>query len=423
MDSPPEPRSNGLKVLILSPFFPSFAPWLFKGGVPSGTPAVYHTLKGLARLGAEVHCMFYDGRGEILQGQEPVQSIDGIHCYFHPLALEPFWNAIRRVSPVRDETTFSLFKFRYASDLLYAAWTASRVAQKIRPDLVYGISYYCVPASWVARRNGVPAISRHLGIFRGYNMELSVVRKWALRCPADCWIICDDGGQGDVVAQGLGVPDEKIRLWRCGVNKDIYRPDFDGEAFKREKGIPLNKKIVMSISRLMPWKRIDRMLDALAKVKDQYRDFLMVIVGEGSEKERLERMSHERDLGPFVRFAGGVPYNEVARYLHIADLFLSTNDFFNIGNNVIEAMICGRCIITLDNGATGEVIANGENGVLIDYQKVHEELPKAIVTLLEDDEGRSKLGRAARQYAMGTYQTWDERIEMEFSLLKDLAGR
>jgi glycosyltransferase involved in cell wall biosynthesis len=69
------------------------------------------------------------------------------------------------------------------------------------------------------------------------------------------------------------------------------------------------------------------------------------------------------------------------------------------------------------------VIANGENGVLIDYQKVHEELPKAIVTLLEDDEGRSKLGRAARQYAMGTYQTWDERIEMEFSLLKDLAGR
>jgi glycosyltransferase involved in cell wall biosynthesis len=64
-------------------------------------------------------------------------------------------------------------------------------------------------------------------------------------------------------------------------------------------------------------------------------------------------------------FEGAVQQQDVVRYLHAADVFLSLNDLSNVGNPLLEAMACGKPIVTVDSGTTGQLIHDGETGILL----------------------------------------------------------
>jgi len=78
-----------------------------------------------------------------------------------------------------------------------------------------------------------------------------------------------------------------------------------------------------------------------------------------------QRMLIENALSDAVRFEGAVPQEEVRRYLWAADVFLSLNELSNVGNPLLEAMACGKAIVTLDAGDTNELIHDAETGVLL----------------------------------------------------------
>ena len=64
-----------------------------------------------------------------------------------------------------------------------------------------------------------------------------------------------------------------------------------------------------------------------------------------------------------------------------------------------EAMICGRCIVSLNDGSLDGITEYGKNGILINPQKIDEEFPKAIINLLQNDKLRTKLDRQACIFA------------------------
>ncbi len=113
---------------------------------------------------------------------------------------------------------------------------------------------------------------------------------------------------------------------------------------------------------LLPWKRVDRAVRALPHVRRELPEALLIILGDGEETANLERLARELGVADAVRFEGAVPQEDVRRYLWAADVFLSLNDLSNVGNPLLEAMACAKPIVTLDNGATGELIRDGETG-------------------------------------------------------------
>jgi glycosyltransferase involved in cell wall biosynthesis len=75
----------------------------------------------------------------------------------------------------------------------------------------------------------------------------------------------------------------------------------------------------------------------------------------------------------------------------------------------------------LNNGDTGNFVTHNETGILLEPDKL-ELLPSAIVTLLQDDALRNRLGENALRYAHQNFQTWEERVQAEVTLVEGLVG-
>ncbi len=123
--------------------------------------------------------------------------------------------------------------------------------------------------------------------------------------------------------------------------------------------------MLVTATRLARWKRVDRAVDAVALLRNEGIAARLLIVGDGEERTNLEEQVRDLGLQDLVTFVGPVPQPEVQRYLWAADVFLSTNELSNVGNPLLEAMIAGRCVLTLDEGDTRDLIRDGETGVLL----------------------------------------------------------
>ena len=182
------------------------------------------------------------------------------------------------------------------------------------------------------------------------------------------------------------------------------------------------KYVLLNLSRLVFWKCVDWSINALSKLVSDFPGIQLIIVGDGSERKRLEQLTNKLSLKQYVRFEGAVEHNKVSRYLATTDVFLSSYDLSNVGNPLLEAMMAGKCIVTLNNGDTGRFIQNGYNGVLLEYKDLPK-LPQVIKELLEDEERRNYLGVNARKFAEEHFWSWEERIKAEIKEVTSLVER
>jgi glycosyltransferase involved in cell wall biosynthesis len=112
----------------------------------------------------------------------------------------------------------------------------------------------------------------------------------------------------------------------------------------------------------------------------------------------------------------------VQRYLWAADVFLSLSELSNVGNPLLEAMLSGRCILTLDVGDTGKLIRNGETGVLLRTESPAV-ISEALEKLAGDRAKRDRLAAGALEYAKTNFWSWDERIAAEIDAVEALVAQ
>jgi glycosyltransferase involved in cell wall biosynthesis len=109
------------------------------------------------------------------------------------------------------------------------------------------------------------------------------------------------------------------------------------------------------------------------------------------------------------------------RYLWATDVFLSLNDLSNVGNPLLEAMACGKPIVTIDNGATGDIIRDGETGMLLPSGEPRR-VAGAVLRLARDRTLRRRVATGARAYATANFWTWEQRLEAELEEVERLVA-
>jgi glycosyltransferase involved in cell wall biosynthesis len=390
---------------------------LWSMGSKKGGPALWRTLNAYADRGWDI--FFITGNHHRNRSDD---SYPNIHVIRFDLPWLKSLLRIKKLGFFAKVCWWSCFQ-------VVAFVKAVRLHAKHPFDVIYGYEIWGVPVAKVLSKLWhVPIVSR----FQGTSLGVFWMKKrlwrirawdhvWALTLPTDLLIMTNDGTQGDRVLQSLAVNMKRVKFWMNGVEWSLFESMPDIQRARHLLSITATN-VLLTISRLASWKRVDRSIHALTEVVQSFPNTLLIIVGSGPERERLERLVCELGLVQHVRFEGSVPHEGIPNYLAAADVFLSFYDWSNVGNPLLEAMMAGKCLVTLNNGDTGQFVRDGDNGVLLEDEDLPH-LPQVIGELLVDEERRRRLGNNARKFAEEHFWTWEERMEHEIAAVESLVTR
>jgi glycosyltransferase involved in cell wall biosynthesis len=203
---------------------------------------------------------------------------------------------------------------------------------------------------------------------------------------------------------GLGVKEEKVFI---GINT-VDTAFFSRETEKQRQVIRRSSvRRLLTVSYLTPRKEIIRLLQTALELSRLRRDFVLEIVGEGSERERLEAFVKEHGLQEQVVFSGYLQREDLPARMAAADLFLFQTGFDIWGLTVNEAMAAGLPVCcTPHAGCASDLVHEGETGFMVDYADAVS-AAKKIHALLQQQEMTERIGAAAASYIgrMATLET------------------
>lgn len=172
-------------------------------------------------------------------------------------------------------------------------------------------------------------------------------------------------------------------------------------------GFPDAALVVLGLSRLVPRKGFDVLIDAAARCRQSHPELVLAIAGTGRDEDRLRRRASR--AGFDVRFLGRLDDAELPALYGAADVFamLCRDRWFGweqegFGIVFLEAAACGVPQIAGRSGGSWEAVAHGESGLVVDPTDVVE-VAGALGGLLADPARRATMGHAARARAVGEF--------------------
>ena len=202
--------------------------------------------------------------------------------------------------------------------------------------------------------------------------------------------------------QKCGLPSAKLSCIPNGVDTGWFHPVPAEEkmAVRRRLDLPLDRTLALYVGRLGYLKGVDILLRALASSSTDARcDLVLVIVGDGEERDRLERMISSSQISKSVLMIG--TQQDVRDYYWAADIFVLPSRTEGLSNALIEAMACGLPSVVSAVGGSSDLVKEGQNGLLFEAEN-HEELARQLASMLDTRSRWSELGRQARHMVLAT---------------------
>lgn len=329
---------------------------------------------------------------------------------------------------------FAKSKVQRLIDSIILAQNARRIIRKHKPDIIYGYEVYGVLAAmilkYIYRTKSPKFVSRFQGThLHHYIQQRNIIRLLsncehilAMMLNADLCIMTNDGTNGDKLLRSIKSPNIKnLRFWTNGVDEKVH-PHVTSDQLRQEYGIHKASIILLSVSRLVRWKRVDRGLTIAHYLIKQlgFKDLVYWIVGDGPEKASLMQLAKKLDISNNVQFLGAVNHDKVWQYFRMSDVFISMYDSSNVGNPLLEAIREHKIIVTLNNGDTGNWITHNKNGLIYDIT------PNTIAHAAEDIARVISNKALRKSLELGIIATekrlwsWEERLAAEVEAVDHL---
>jgi GalNAc-alpha-(1->4)-GalNAc-alpha-(1->3)-diNAcBac-PP-undecaprenol alpha-1,4-N-acetyl-D-galactosaminyltransferase len=152
-------------------------------------------------------------------------------------------------------------------------------------------------------------------------------------------------------------------------------------------------KSVIAVGRLVRVKGYDLLIDAFARCADRRRDWDLVILGEGQDRQRLEALALRLGVSARVSLPGSV--KDTASAFRSADIFALSSRMEGFPNALLEAMACGLPSVAFDcSSGPRDIIRHSVDGLLVPPESAGA-LAEALDRLMADDDLRLRLARRA----------------------------
>lgn len=205
---------------------------------------------------------------------------------------------------------------------------------------------------------------------------------------------------------------------RTGVDLSRFDPNLDGHRFRGRYGLG-DRPVIGFVSRLVPRKGADQLIRVLPELRARIPGVSLLIVGDGPDRRRLERLAAAQTLpGNAIVFTGSVPVEELPHAYAAADVFAmpcrtraAGLEIEGLGLVYLEAQAMGRPVITGDSGGAPEAIRHGETGYTVGGRD-RDALRDTLERLLLDPAAAREMGARGRAF-VGEVYDWD-RIARDY---------
>jgi glycosyltransferase involved in cell wall biosynthesis len=199
----------------------------------------------------------------------------------------------------------------------------------------------------------------------------------------------------DLVRLGIA-PRSKFRVIPVGLDLEPFLrlQEGDGARFRREAGARNGEVLLTFVGRLVPIKRVEVSLRALARARVSGAPVRLALVGDGPRRGELERLAHELGIAEVARFVGY--RRDTAAVAAASDLAVLSSANEGTPVSLIEAAAAGRPAVATAVGGVPDVVT-GETGILVQEGDA-EALGRAVARLAADPELRRRMGSKARDH-------------------------
>ena len=206
-----------------------------------------------------------------------------------------------------------------------------------------------------------------------------------------------------ITAEDFTLASEKFscpvaRIHGVGVDEERYFP-VDAEEklrLREEMGFGPEQKILLCIGELLPNKNQKMAIRVMKRIVESYPDALLLLAGNGPERENLEREIVACGMENNVRMLGYC--TNLQDYQHIADVLVSCSYREGLPLNIVEAMLSGNPVVATENRGHRELIRSGDNGFLVRENDIGA-MSECVLALLGDASLADRLRSSAREDA------------------------
>lgn len=306
--------------------------------------------------------------------------------------------------------------FQSQRDLLVYAWKAFWFARKLIRENNYDLShsFFTVPCGFLSlvcyRLYKIPYIVSLRGAdVPGYSERFSLLYKIIAPLAKKIWrrsaaVVANSAGLRNLALKTN--PEQEISQIYNGIDTNEFKPN-------NQSSHSMSPFRIICVSRITARKGIKYLIEAVAKLKAA--NLSLEIIGEGDEKEALEKLVKEMKLENMVQFVGLVEHSQLPELYCRADVFVLPSLNEGMSNTLLEALASGLPIIATNTGGTKELIRENANGFIIktkDSNDIAEKLEKLIV----NPELVRSMGIESRRIA--EQMSWKKVAEQYLELYK-----
>ena len=226
-----------------------------------------------------------------------------------------------------------------------------------------------------------------------YGLRVALTRAlqrwWWRRCAR---IICCSEFLRQILIRHHGVPEEQaVRIFNAYHGPAPESVTASRAEARRLLDLPADGRIVLTICRLMVWKRVDGILEALRELPD---DVQLLVAGDGDMDAEWQRLAGELGVADRVRWLGNVPHDRIPLLIRAADVFVLNSEYEGLSHTLLEVLHLGTPILASHVCGNPEVVEDEVSGLLVDPRDP-ETLHAALSRVLDDPELGCRLAAAA----------------------------
>jgi teichuronic acid biosynthesis glycosyltransferase TuaC len=372
------------------------------------------------------HGIFVENRLQDLLHSGQAESVVLAPVPFFPSANPRFGEWGRHAKVPRSETRAGLIVHHprfpvipkvgmsLAPWLLYQASAralARMLAQGRHFDLIDAHYFYPdgVVAVWLGRRFHLPVVVTARGSDVTQLPNYAVPRKLLRRAIQEASGLVAVSAALKTALIGLGAEPAKVEVLRNGVDTTLFHP-INRAAARSQLG--LNRPTLISVGLLVERKGHHRVIEAMRLLPD----YDLLILGEGGERARLERLIDRDGLGDRVRLLGSRPHAELPLFYSAADALVLASSREGWANVLLEAMACGTPVVASPIPGNPEVVRSPEAGVIAP-ENSPDGIAAGVRTLFATPRDRAATRAYAERFG------WAATTEGQLALFRRVLGR